>query len=61
MTADPLELATRLFGPEPDGSDGRVTVRCIDCDLPFVNTGGAEVPPRCCFCQAKQDRKAARQ
>ncbi len=61
MTADPLELATRLFGPEPDGSNGRVTVRCINCDLPFINSGGAEVPLRCCLCQGKQDRKAARQ
>jgi len=60
VTADPLELATRLFGPEPAGSNGRVTVRCIDCGSPF-NTGGAEVPLRCCLCHDLQERKAARQ
>ncbi len=60
MTVDPLDLATRLFGPEPDGSNGRVAVRCVDCGWIFYS-GGAEVPLRCCLCQVKQERKAARQ
>ncbi len=60
MTADPLDLATRLFGPEPAGSNGWVTVCCVDCDLPFINSGGAEVPLRCYLCHDSQERKAAR-